>query len=93
MVYIYYTYIHEANHNELIRKQLPRFSNEYQEKVLRFRRWQDAQLSLMGRLLLMCGMKDLDKKIENFQLEYTDHNKPVFSNLDLKFKTETTSSP
>jgi 4'-phosphopantetheinyl transferase len=85
MVYIYYAYIDEANHNELIREHLPRFSKEYQEKVLRFHRWQDAQLSLIGRLLLMCGMKDLDKKVAYFQLEYTDYSKPFFSNLDLKF--------
>ena len=33
----------------------------------------------------MCGMKDLNKELENFQLEYTRYNKPFFSNLDLKF--------
>ena len=85
MIYIYYAYINEKNHNELIEKYLLRFPREYQQKILSYHRWQDAQLSLMGRLLLMCGMKGLNKGLENFELEYTEYNKPIFSNLDLKF--------
>ncbi|WP_075341753.1 4'-phosphopantetheinyl transferase family protein [Tenacibaculum agarivorans] len=85
MVYIYYAYIDEKNHRNLIQNSLTKFSKKYQQKILKYRRWQDAQLSLLGRLLLLNGMKDLNSELEVFELEYTEYNKPFFSNLDLKF--------
>jgi len=85
MVYIYYAYIDEKNHRNLIQNSLTKFSKKYQQKILKYRRWQDAQLSLLGRLLLINGMKDLNSQLEVFELEYTEYNKPFFSNLDLKF--------
>jgi len=38
-------------------RQLHRLPQSLQNKVLRFRRWQDRHMSLMGKLLLLEGMK------------------------------------
>lgn len=72
-------------HSMLLEKYLKKFPPDYQNKVLSFRKWEDAQLSLLGRLLLVYGMNDLDKKFDDYQLEYTDYHKPFFINSDLKF--------
>ncbi|MBC8756856.1 4'-phosphopantetheinyl transferase superfamily protein [Kordia sp. YSTF-M3] len=85
MIHIYYAYIHEKSHKELIEKHLFRFPEIYQQKIHRYRRWQDAQLSLLGRLLLVHGMNKLNKNFDDYQLEYTDYNKPFFVDSNLKF--------
>jgi len=38
-------------------RQLHRLPQSLQNKVLRFRRWQDRHMSLMGKLLLLEGLK------------------------------------
>ena len=85
MIHIYYSYINEGIHNVLLETHLKKFPIDYQNKILRFRRWEDAQLSLLGRLLLIYGMKSLNKELSGYQLEYTDYCKPFFINLDSKF--------
>ncbi|WP_343796375.1 4'-phosphopantetheinyl transferase family protein [Gaetbulibacter jejuensis] len=72
-------------HSKLLEKYLNKFSPVYQNKVLRFLRWEDAQLSLLGRILLIQGMNDIGKKFNDYQLHYTKYHKPFFIESDLKF--------
>jgi len=53
--------------------------------VSRFYRWQDAQLSLLGRVLLCEGLKNFDLTYDNLDLDYTKFNKPYFKNSKTKF--------
>ncbi|GAA4271386.1 4'-phosphopantetheinyl transferase superfamily protein [Aquimarina gracilis] len=86
MTRILYSYIKEKNHNFLIKEWLPRFPKSFQEKVLRYRRWQDAQLSLLGRLLLKQGLKDYGIVCNNeLNMHYTSYNKPYFIDLEVEF--------
>ncbi|GAA3649411.1 4'-phosphopantetheinyl transferase family protein [Flavivirga jejuensis] len=85
MIYIFYTLINEDNHKDLINKYLPKFSTEFQKKVLRYRRWQDAQLSLLGRVLLVKGMEQMNYNFDDFDLKYTFYNKPYFDSIDMSF--------
>jgi len=85
MVHIYYSYINEQLHNALQEKYLKKFPVAFQEKLSLFRKWEDAQLSLLGRLLLDYGLNNFNKKMDECQLEYSDYNKPFFADLDLKF--------
>jgi 4'-phosphopantetheinyl transferase len=85
MVCIYYSYIDDTIHDKLLDKYLKKFTIDYQNKVLRFRRWEDAQLSLLGRLLLDYRMNELNKKFSDDQLKYSEYHKPFFIDSDLKF--------
>ncbi len=85
MVYIFYSYINEANHQKMMTNYLPTFSKEFQGKILRYRKWQDAQLSLLGRILLVEGMKSLNFKVEKINIKYTDFNKPYLDKSNVRF--------
>jgi 4'-phosphopantetheinyl transferase len=86
LIYIYYSYLSEENHESLLENYLLNFSKDYQEKIKRFRRWQDAQSSLLGRILLLKGIEEvglfwpLDKEIR-----YTKCNKPYFEDNLIQF--------
>jgi 4'-phosphopantetheinyl transferase len=50
-----------------------------QEKVLKYRRWQDAQSSLLGKILLMRGLKKYGfSKCVLEDIQYTPYNRPYF---------------
>ena len=85
MINIYYAYIHESIHQQLLSTYLHTFPEEFQTKVLKFRRWQDAQLSLLGRLLLRHSLQKLGKVTLEQKLQYTAYNKPYFENNPLSF--------
>src|SRR5260370_68219 len=49
-----------------------------QPKILRFRRWQDAHASLLGKHLLLLAVKDIGLPLTLDQLLYTPEAKPYF---------------
>lgn len=86
MIHIFYTYTTEENHNALLCKYLPVLPQNYREKIIRFRNWKDAQLSLLGRLLLEHGIKTkFPEYSDMLEIDYTSFNKPYFRHHDLKF--------
>ena len=85
MIYILQTSINEDNHKNLIDNYLPKLSTEFQDKIGRYRRWQDAQLSLLGRVLLVRGMEQMDCSFDKPDLKYTSFNKPYFDGNDISF--------
>ena len=64
---------------------LPKFSEEFQNKILKYIRWQDAQLSLLGRGLLVKWTEQIKCSFNEYNLKYTSYNKPYFYNEDLNF--------
>lgn len=79
MIYIYYSYLSEENHESLLKNDLPQFPADYQEKIRRFKRWQDAQLSLLGRILLFKGIEETyQQKPDAHEIIQTLYNKPYF---------------
>jgi 4'-phosphopantetheinyl transferase len=86
LIYIYYSYLSEENHESLLKNHLPKFPTVYQEKIKRYRRWQDAQLSLLGRMLLFEGIEEIYKqKPGDKVIKYTKYNKPYFEDNLIKF--------
>lgn len=86
MIYIYYSYLSEENHESLLKNVLPKFPADYQEKIKRYRRWQDAQLSLLGRILLFKGIEEIyNQKPHNKEIKYTKYNKPYFGDNLIQF--------
>lgn len=86
MIHIFYTYTSEENHNALLRTYLPVLPQSYRDKIIRFRNWKDAQLSLLGRLLLEHGIKTkFPEYSDMLEIGYTSYNKPYFKHHNLKF--------
>ncbi len=81
---VYYSYINEDNHSFLLENYIDSFSSEFKQRVLRYRRWQDAQLSLLGRLLLKKGLRECFG-INHFEISYTNNKKPFLKDLDIQF--------
>lgn len=74
---ILYSRISENFHSWLIERYLGEFEEEFQNKVRKYRRWQDAQLSLLGRLLLSVGGEILGKSKNDLNpIHYTEFGKP-----------------
>lgn len=84
MTQILYAYISEENHDYLIEKYLNEFPDDFKEKVLAYRKWEDSQLSLLGRLLLNYGLQRMGIKNKK-NLNYTFYNKPFLDDINTKF--------
>lgn len=80
-----YSEIQETNHKLLLDNYLSLFPKTYQEKLLKYRRWQDAQLSLVGRLLIKEGLVQFDKEVDFEKLQYTAYDKPYFKDENIQF--------
>ncbi|MDQ6531222.1 4'-phosphopantetheinyl transferase superfamily protein [Flavobacterium sp. LHD-85] len=69
-----------------MKNYLPKFSSDFQAKIKSYRRWQDAQLSLLGRILLFNGIE----KISTYNpydkvIKHTKYSKPYFDNDLVRF--------
>ncbi|WP_245753888.1 4'-phosphopantetheinyl transferase family protein [Myroides guanonis] len=57
---------------------LLRFPIDFQNKILNYRRWQDAQLSLLGRILLYKATANFNENYKDVSIKYNKYNKPYF---------------
>ncbi len=62
-----------------MQEPLLRLPIDFQKKIMNYRRWQDAQLSLLGRILLYKGTDNFDTKYREINIKYTEYNKPYFA--------------
>lgn len=85
MTQIYYTYISKNTHEQLLQTYLPNFPEQFQQRILKYKRWEDAQLSLLGRLLLRYGLRKIDEKYNAELLEYSAYGKPELKDKKIKF--------
>lgn len=77
MVLVLYSEIDERSHLRLLEEHLGKLHAADQEKVKRYHRWEDAQLSLLGKLLIMKGAEAMG--VENSaaeNLQYNQYGKP-----------------
>lgn len=86
MIYIQYTYLSSDFQRHSFDKYLALQPVPLQQKILRFRRWQDAQATLMGRLLLKRGCADhFHFNRVDTEIIYNEFQKPYFRNVKLDF--------
>lgn len=86
MIYIYYAYISKENHEIILKNNLKNFPQSYQDKIKNYRRWQDAQLSLIGQILLRKAIADVGLSGINMEnLRFSKYNKPYFENDQVYF--------
>jgi 4'-phosphopantetheinyl transferase len=79
MVLVLFSEIDERSHRRLFSAHLGKFHAKEQEKLLRYRRWQDAQLSLLGKLLVMKGAEAMGVPYTgNELLQYNQYGKPAW---------------
>ncbi|REG91603.1 4'-phosphopantetheinyl transferase family protein [Flavobacterium aquicola] len=78
MIYIYYAFISENNHEKLMQEFLLRFPIDFQNKIKSYQRWEDAQLSLLGRILLYRGTDNFNGTYKETSVKYTKYKKPYF---------------
>lgn len=81
---ILYTHIEENEHSFLMNKYAGIGGIQFKEKIQRFRRWQDAQLSLLGRILLQYGL-NIYYGIKEYEIYFTPYNKPYLKNENIHF--------
>lgn len=81
---VLYTFIDEQKHQYLLDKYSKICTEEFNAKILKYRRWQDAQLSLLGRILLKYGFNQYFG-INDFEIGRTSNYKPFLMNQDLYF--------
>jgi 4'-phosphopantetheinyl transferase len=82
---VLYTEIEESKQQSLLQNYLNLFTEEYQERLLRYRRWQDLQLSLLGKLLIKEGMEFIAEEVDFKKLCFTKYKKPYFEGTNVKF--------
>lgn len=85
MIYIYYSFISENYHKKLMQEFLLRFPIDFQNKIKNYRRWQDAQSSLLGRILLNAGVDNFNVKYKEIDIRYTKYKKPYLGDEDVCF--------
>ncbi|RQO39458.1 4-phosphopantetheinyl transferase [Chryseobacterium sp. KBW03] len=81
---ILYTFISEEKHESLLDKYLPAFSQEAKQDILRYSRWQDAQLSLLGKVLLQYGLRTY-YNIPEAETGILPNKKPYLKDENLHF--------
>ncbi|REH54897.1 4'-phosphopantetheinyl transferase [Tenacibaculum gallaicum] len=80
-----YSKIQEVKHEDLLTAYLSSFPRKYKERLLRYQRWQDVQLSLLGRLLIKEGLSYFEKEIDFKKLMFTEYDRPYFKDNDIQF--------
>lgn len=85
MLQILYTDLNKEFHKTLMDELRYDFPQHFFQKVNRFKRWQDAQASILGRLLLKkgCGMYDIN--LNQHQVITNENEKPYLKTNKLKF--------
>lgn len=84
MVSIFYTCIDEHLSTDTFNYYLNQLNPDLQNKISRYRHWQDSQRSLLGKALLRDGLDLLGKTQYHLSgLKFTDHQRPYFDeNID-----------
>lgn len=83
MTRVHYCYLSAELHEIINDKYLHTFSMDFQNRIGRFIRWQDAQATVLGRILLFNILDKLAVAIP--EIRYTKYGKPYFENSPWHF--------
>ncbi|MDR2238615.1 MAG: 4'-phosphopantetheinyl transferase superfamily protein [Chryseobacterium sp.] len=81
---VLYTFISEEKHQDLLDRYLSDFPEDFRLDILKYRRWQDAQLSLLGRVLLKHGLRS-HYRIDVADVRRSADHKPYLKGQNLHF--------
>ncbi|MEL6972713.1 MAG: 4'-phosphopantetheinyl transferase superfamily protein [Bacteroidota bacterium] len=81
-----YASIQESQHQRLMQQNLSFLDEATQQRLQRFRRWQDAQATLLGRLLLRASLwKNFRYELQANSISYSSYSKPHLHDSDIQF--------
>ena len=81
---ILYTFIREEKHQDLLNRYLNVFSEDQRKDILKYKRWQDAQLSLLGKVLLLLGLRTYYDIFET-EIRISSNHKPYLKDDPVHF--------
>jgi 4'-phosphopantetheinyl transferase len=81
---VLYAFIDEEKHQYLLDKYSKICTEEFNAKILKYRRWQDAQLSLLGRIILQYGLGNY-YDIKDYEIDRASNHKPFLKNQEVHF--------
>ncbi|MCI3939185.1 4'-phosphopantetheinyl transferase superfamily protein [Chryseobacterium aahli] len=90
MLKILYSYIDKNKHNYLLHEKLVEMPLDFQQRVSRYKKWQNVQASIIGRLLLDNLIKTFDLNLSIEKLVYNSNQKPYFENTNIFFNVSHT---
>ncbi|TDE29412.1 4'-phosphopantetheinyl transferase superfamily protein [Flavobacterium ranwuense] len=87
MTTIFYASVSKKNHYDLVRYYLKKYSEIFYDwnKIKKYIKWQDIQLTILGRLLLLEGLYSLGYDIKKIEINYNSLGKPFFKNKMVHF--------
>lgn len=81
MIQIFYTNISKKNHDYILEIASKKFSKDFYNKVLKYKRWEDIQLTLLGRIMVFDGIyKIFNEYYSDTDLHYSKYGKPFLNN-------------
>lgn len=81
---VLYVFIEEEKHHYILNKYLEIFGGNSDKKFLKYRKWQDAQLSVLGRILLKYGLSKY-YDINDFKINVSNNGKPFLQDHQIYF--------
>ncbi len=86
MIHILYTFLSKEFYETSLQEQLKIFPNDFKNKISKYKRWQDQQASVLGRLLLIRGVADFyDTQINGSDILINENGKPYLKDNDIEF--------
>lgn len=86
MTHLLFTYLTDEGNDSFFAEAKHRFSTEFVNKFSKYKRWQDAKSTILGRLLLAYGLKNLYQvDINNLKMNFSKDKKPFLENSSIQF--------
>ena len=86
MIHILYTFLSKEFYDETLTNHLEAFPIDYRNKIKNYKRWQDQQASVLGRMLLIYGLSDYyGIEIDGFDILIDEDGKPYLKNHKIEF--------
>ncbi len=85
MIDVYYSSYELQLERPIFDRYLQLMPDEIQEKILKYQRWQDAQASLFGKLLVREKLSELGLDCSLSNLKSTDYGKPYIEEERISF--------
>lgn len=85
MLNILYSYIDKEKHTFFLNKELLLMPLDFQQKVLKYKKWENQQASILGRVLLNTLIKTSGFNLSIDHLVYGSNQKPYFKSGKISF--------
>ncbi|MGO4918535.1 4'-phosphopantetheinyl transferase family protein [Maribacter spongiicola] len=86
MTHLLFTYLSDDGNDAFFADAEHMFSEEFVRKFSKYKRWQDAKSTIIGRLLLAYGLKTLYQvDIDTLKMNFSKDKKPFLENSSIQF--------